>query len=145
MAEVVKSVLVEYTPEQMFELIDAVERYPEFLPWCGGASVAHRDERTTLATININYHGVRQSFTTENLKDAGRLMQMKLVEGPFKTLDGMWQFVPLSQAGCKVEFRLHYEFSSRLLERLVGRVFHYIANTLVEAFVRRAQAVYGNR
>jgi ribosome-associated toxin RatA of RatAB toxin-antitoxin module len=145
MAEVTKSVLVEYSPEQMFSLVDAVERYPEFLPWCGGASVAHRDEQITLATITINYHGVKQSFTTENRKEAGRLMQMKLVEGPFKTLDGVWKFVPLSQVGCKVEFRLHYEFSSKLLERLVGRVFNSIANTFVEAFVRRARAVYGTR
>jgi ribosome-associated toxin RatA of RatAB toxin-antitoxin module len=136
---------VEYTQDQMFSLVDAVERYPEFLPWCGGASIAYRDARRTLATININYRGIRQSFTTDNLKEDGRLIQMTLVEGPFKTLDGTWRFIPLTQTGCKVEFRLHYEFSNRLLERLIGPVFHYIANTFIEAFVRRAQAVYGSR
>jgi ribosome-associated toxin RatA of RatAB toxin-antitoxin module len=145
MAEIAKSVLVEYTPDEMFALVDAVERYPEFLPWCGGASVAYRDERKTLATIVIRYRGIRHGFTTENLKDKARLIRMKLVEGPFKTLDGAWSFIPLAQAGCKVELRLRYEFSSRMLERLVGGVFSYIADTMVEMFVRRARAVYGAR
>jgi ribosome-associated toxin RatA of RatAB toxin-antitoxin module len=144
-AEVAKSVLVEFTPEQMFSLVDAVERYPDFLPWCGGTSVSYRDEQKTLATININYHGIKQSFTTENLKAVNRAMHIRLVEGPFKSLDGAWAFRPLAQAGCKVEFSLRYEFSGKLIERLVGPPFSYIANSLVDAFVRRAQAVYGRR
>ena len=145
MAEIAKSVLVEYTPEQMFSLVDAVERYPEFLPWCGGASVAYRDDRRTLATIVIQYRGIRHGFTTENLKEAGRLIRMKLVEGPFKTLDGAWTFIPLAGAGCRVELVLHYEFASRILERLVGGVFGYIADTMVDKFVGRARAVYEAR
>ena len=145
MAEIAKSVLVEYTPDEMFSLVDAVERYPEFLPWCGGASVAYRDEGRTLATIVIQYRGIRHGFTTENLKEAGRLIRMKLVEGPFKTLDGAWTFIPLAGAGCRVELVLHYEFSSRIVERLVGGVFGYIADTMVDKFVRRARAVYGAR
>jgi ribosome-associated toxin RatA of RatAB toxin-antitoxin module len=144
-ADVAKSVLVAYTPEQMFSLVDAVERYPEFLPWCSGATVAHRDELSVLATISINYRGIRQSFTTANHKQAARSMRISLVHGPFKTLEGTWGFVPLAQAGCKVEFRLHYEFSGKLLERVVGPVFNYIAESLVDAFVKRAQAVYGAR
>ena len=145
MAEIAKSVLVEYTPEEMFSLVDAIERYPEFLPWCGGASVAYRDQRRTLATIVIRYRGIRHGFTTENQKEPGRLIQMKLVEGPFKTLDGAWAFIPLAGAGCRVELVLRYEFSSRILERLVGGVFGYIADTMVDKFVRRARAVYGAR
>lgn len=129
----------------MYSLVDAVECYPEFLPWCGGVSVAHHDEMRTLATININYRGIRQSFTTENLKGAAHCMRIRLVRGPFKTFDGTWMFVPLAQAGCKVEFRLHYEFASNLLERAVGPVFGYIADSLVDAFVKRARAVYGTR
>jgi len=143
--EVAKSVLVEFAPEQMFSLVDAVERYPDFLPWCGSASVAYRDERRTVATISIRYRGIRQSFTTENLKTADGTMHIRLVEGPFKQLDGTWVFRPLGRTGCKVEFALRYEFSSKLLERLVDPVFSYIANSLVDAFVRRAQAVYGRR
>ncbi|OGA40811.1 MAG: ubiquinone-binding protein [Betaproteobacteria bacterium RIFCSPLOWO2_12_FULL_62_13] len=142
MREVRKSVLVDFSPEQMFALVDAVERYPEFLPWCGGSGVKHRVEAKTHATIHINYRGIKRSFTTENLKEPGRSMRMKLVEGPFKTLDGAWRFIPLADRGCKVEFRLHYEFSSKTLERLIGPVFNYIASTFVEAFVRRAQSVY---
>ena len=145
MPEIIKTVLVEHSPEEMFALVDAVERYPEFLPWCGGASVSFRDDATTRATIQINYRGIRQSFTTANAKSAPHTMSVKLVEGPFRTLDGDWRFMPLQGGGCKIEFRLHYEFSSRILEKLVGPVFHYIANTMVDAFVRRAQGVYGNR
>ena len=144
MPEVTKSVLVEHAAQDMFTLVDAVERYPEFLPWCGGTSVAYRDERLTRATITINYRGIRQSFTTENAKTSPELMRVRLVEGPFRMLDGEWRFIAL-QGGCKVEFRLHYEFSSRILEKLVGPVFHYIANTMVDAFVRRADVLYGTR
>jgi ribosome-associated toxin RatA of RatAB toxin-antitoxin module len=145
MPEITKTVLVEHSPEQMFELVDAVERYPEFLPWCGGANVSHRDDVTTRATLHINYRGIRQSFTTENAKSPPQEMTVKLVEGPFRSLDGAWRFLPLRGGGCKIEFRLRYEFSSRILERLVGPVFNYIANTMVDAFVRRAEALYGTR
>lgn len=143
MPEVNKSVLVDFSPEQMFALVDAVERYPEFLPWCGGASVSYRDEHKTRATLAINYRGIRQSFTTENTKQPGQAISVRLVEGPFKTLDGNWRFVALADRGCKVELRLRYEFSSKLLAKLVGPVFGYIANTFIDAFVRRAGAIYG--
>jgi ribosome-associated toxin RatA of RatAB toxin-antitoxin module len=137
-----KSVLVAHSAQQMFTLVDGVEAYPEFLPWCDSAKVLHRDESRTRATISINYHGVRQSFTTENTKDPGRLMTIRLVEGPFRFLDGEWRFTALAEHACKIEFRLRYEFSSRLLGMLVGPVFTYIANTLVDAFVQRAEKVY---
>jgi ribosome-associated toxin RatA of RatAB toxin-antitoxin module len=144
-ADVVKTVLVGYTPEQMFTLVEAAERYPEFLPWCGAANVAYRDAERTLATLSIAYRGVRQSFTTEVRKQPWRSMHIGLVKGPFKALEGDWTFIPLAQAGCRIDFRMHYEFSSRLLERLVGPVFNYIANSLVDAFVKRARTVYGPR
>ena len=138
-----KSVLVSHSAQQMFALVDAVEAYPEFLPWCDGAAVIHRDETRTRATIYINYLGVKQSFTTENAKDAPQLMSIRLVEGPFRVLEGEWRFTALAERACKIEFRLSYEFSSRILEMIVGRVFTYIANTLVDAFVERADKVYG--
>jgi ribosome-associated toxin RatA of RatAB toxin-antitoxin module len=145
MPEITKSVLVEYSPEEMFTLVDGVERYPEFLPWCGSSSVSYRDDHTTRATIHINYRGIKQSFTTENAKESARSMAVRLVEGPFKILDGTWGFTPLAGHGCKIEFRLHYEFSSWVLEKMVGPVFNYIANTMVDAFVRRAETIYGIR
>lgn len=143
MPDVKKSVLVEFSADEMFALVDAVERYPEFLPWCGGATVSDRNEHMTRATIDINFRGIRQSFTTENTKEPGRSMHMRLVEGPFRTLDGRWRFVPLAHRGCKVELRLKYEFSTKILEKLVGPVFNHIANTLVDAFVQRARGVHG--
>lgn len=143
MPEVNRSVLVSHTPEQMFALVDAVERYPEFLPWCGGASVSFRDETRTRATLNISYRGIKQSFTTENTKRAPAEMQMHLVEGPFRELDGQWRFTALGGRGCKVEFRLRYEFSSRLLGKFLGPVFGFIADSFVEAFVKRAEQLHG--
>src|SRR5262245_15564051 len=118
----------------MFALIDAVERYPEFLPWYSATKVNHRDETTTRATLNINYHGIKQSFTTENEKRPPQEMRIRLVEGPFRTLEGEWRLTALGEQGCKVEFRLSYEFSGRVLAKLIGPVFDYIASTLVDAF-----------
>ena len=143
MPEVSRSVLVGFTPEQMFGLVDAVEEYPRFLPWCGGATVLHRDEHLTRAALLINYHGIRQGFTTENAKREPVEMLIRLVEGPFRSLDGSWRFTGLAGRGCKVELNLRYEFSSRILEKLVGPVFNHIADTLVDAFARRAEQIYG--
>ena len=143
MAEVNKSVLVAHSAPRMFVLVDAVEKYPEFLPWCGGTELIFRDAQVTRATIHINFHGIRQSFSTENAKSEPRWMLIKLIEGPFKTLEGGWRFTDLGNNGCKIEFNLRYEFSSRLLEKLVGPVFGHIANSLVDAFIKRAQSIYG--
>ena len=143
MPAVAKSVLVAHSARQMFELVDAVETYPEFLPWCDGARVIHRDETSTRATLQINYHGIRQSFTTENTKEEQHGMTVRLVEGPFRTLDGEWRFTALAPEACRVDFRLRYEFSSRLLATLVGPVFGYIADTMVDAFVKRAEKLHG--
>jgi ribosome-associated toxin RatA of RatAB toxin-antitoxin module len=143
MREVKRSVLVPFTPAQMFSLVDKVEDYPRFMPWCGGTTLIHRDEHSTRATIRINYHGIKHAFTTENAKRAPAEMVIRLVAGPFRRLDGVWRFIELSGRGCKIEFSLQYEFSNKLLEKLVGRVFNHIANTFVDAFVRRAEQVYG--
>ena len=143
MAQVIKSVLVAHSAQRMFELVDAVEKYPEFLPWCGGSACNFRDDRITRATLHINYRGIRQSFSTENVKTPPALMQIRLIEGPFRTLEGSWRFTDLNGRGCKVELSLQYEFSSRLLEKLIGPVFGYIANSMVDAFVKRAQSIYG--
>ena len=143
MPEVVRSVIVGRSPAEMFALVDAVEDYPQFLPWCGAATVLHRDETVTRATIRIDYHGVRQSFTTENLKRPPGEMAIRLVEGPFRRLEGAWRFAALGGQGCKIELRLTYEFKGRVLERLLGPVFDYIAGSLVDSFVKRAEARRG--
>lgn len=145
MALVEKTVLVEYSAPQMYALVDDVAHYPAFLPWCGGGEVLRRDGDTVQAAVTIDFRGIKQRFATENRLHPPELIEMKLVEGPFRHLDGSWRFKALGPEACKVEFRLHYEFSSKLLEKLIGPVFHYIANTFVEAFVKRAAQIYGPR
>ena len=145
MAEIEKTALVEFSAEQMFKLVDTVEDYADFLPWCGGTSVDHQDDKVAHATVKIDYHHVKHSFTTENTRHEPDLIEMTLLDGPFEHLDGHWRFIPLSDSACKIEFRLHYTFSHKLLEKLVGPVFYMIANSFVEAFIDRAEKVYGNK
>jgi ribosome-associated toxin RatA of RatAB toxin-antitoxin module len=143
MAVVHKSVFLGYSAEQMFALVERVEDYPKFLPWCGGVEVQQREENKLVATISIHYHGVRQTFTTENVNTPPTSIKITLKEGPFKHLDGTWTFKPLRADACKVDLDLHYEFSSRLLEQIIGPVFNMIANSFVDSFCKRAEAVYG--
>ncbi|MBI5918151.1 MAG: type II toxin-antitoxin system RatA family toxin [Nitrosomonadales bacterium] len=142
MALVEKTVLVPYSCAQMFALVDGVERYPEFLPWCGGSSVDSIEGDVVQASVQIDYHGIKQGFSTENARQPPFLIDMTLRDGPFQHLDGEWRFIPLSDSACKIQFRLSYEFSQKLLEKLVGPVFHHIANTFVDAFVHRAEKIY---
>lgn len=142
MATVKKVVLIEFTPQQMFELVDQVEDYPQFLPWCGGTELLARNGQITAARLHINYHGIKAHFSTENEKQPPLRMDIRLKDGPFRQLDGMWRFTPLGEMACKVEFELHYEFASKLLEKVVGPVFSHIANTFVESFVKRAEHIY---
>jgi ribosome-associated toxin RatA of RatAB toxin-antitoxin module len=143
MAVVHKTVLIGYSAEQMFTLVDRVEDYPQFLPWCGGVEVRDRENNKLIAKININYHGLKQSFTTENVNAPPHAMTMKLVEGPFKQFGASWKFNPLRADACKIEFDMHYEFSNRLFESVIGPVFSMIANSFVDSFCKRAEAVYG--
>lgn len=143
MALVEKSVLIEYSAQQMFGLVDGVEDYPQFLPWCSSTELKFRDGLKTVATLHINYHSVKSHFTTENDKQVPAWMNIRLVDGPFRRLEGRWQFKPLADNACKIEFTLSYEFSSKLFEKIIGPVFNHIANTFVDAFVKRAAQVYG--
>jgi len=145
MAMVKKSVLIEHSSQRMFDLVDRVEDYPQFLPWCSQTHCEFRDERRTVATLHINYRSVRSHFTTANDKESPLWMKITLVDGPFRRLDGLWRFKPLTAAACKIEFQLSYEFSSRMFEKVIGPVFSQIANTFVEAFVRRADELHGPR
>ena len=140
--KVSRSALVHFSAARMFGLVDDIEQYPRFLPWCSGTTVILRNPEVTRATINISYRGIRQGFTTENQKQFPNRMVMKLVEGPFRILDGEWRFTPLGDEACNIDFQLHYEFSSALLERLVGPVFGYIAGTMVDAFLKRAEQLH---
>lgn len=142
MTAVNRSALVRYSALQMFALVADIESYPRFLPWCERAAVSVREPGRTVATPHINFHGLRRQFTTANTSEPGVRIGMKLVAGPFRSLDGNWRFTALDADACKVEFDLQYRFSSHLLEKAAGPVFHRIANSLVEAFVRRARETY---
>lgn len=137
-----KSVLVPYSTAQMYALVEDIERYPEFLPWCGGARIERESERVVEATLVIRYGGVRQSFTTRNTSVAGQRIEMALKDGPFEQLEGTWRFTRLRADACKVELELAYRFAGPVLEGLIGGVFDSIANSLVDSFARRAQALY---
>ena len=143
MAVVHKTVFLGYSAEQMFDLVAKVDDYPKFLPWCGAVNVLERSEDRLVACLGINFHGVKHSFTTSNVHHRPTQMTMKLVDGPFKVMDGLWSFKPLRADACKVEFDLRYEFSSMLLEQLIGPVFGMIANNMVDSFCKRAETVYG--
>jgi ribosome-associated toxin RatA of RatAB toxin-antitoxin module len=129
----------------MYELVADIERYPEFLPWCDQAQIVSQDELGVVAKIGIAFGGIHQSFTTLNQNQPDREVHMQLVNGPFSALDGHWLFLPVgteSQRACKVELTLNYGFSNATLGKLVGPVFDRIANSLVDAFVKRADQVY---
>jgi ribosome-associated toxin RatA of RatAB toxin-antitoxin module len=144
MNKVEKTVLVMHSAEQMFALVDAVEDYPKFLPWCGGADLLERTETSTSATLHINYHGIKQSFATKNSKIKPDFMEIKLQNGPFKHLEGEWRFIALTPAACKIEFKLNYVFANLILEKMIAPVFSHIANTFVDGFVTRADKIYAN-
>jgi ribosome-associated toxin RatA of RatAB toxin-antitoxin module len=139
-----KKVLVAHTPAQMFALVDDVEHYPRFLPWCGKAEVTERGDGRQVASLTIDYLKIRQRFTTCNTVEADRSIEMNLVDGPFEMLRGNWLFIPLGEIGCKIEFSLRYQFSSSLLEKVIGPVFGHISASLVDAFIKEADRIYGD-
>ena len=138
-----KSALVPFSDQQMFDLVKDVARYPEFLPWCSAAECLSDDGHKVCGRIEVSRIGIHQAFTTCNAYDAPRHMSIELVEGPFKSLHGAWEFVPLREDACKVMLRLEFEFSGHLINAAFGKVFQQIANTLVESFCKRAREVYG--
>jgi ribosome-associated toxin RatA of RatAB toxin-antitoxin module len=142
MAQVEKTVLVMHSCAQMFGLVDDVLQYPTFLPWCGGVDLHERNEAVTSATLHINYHGIKQHFTTVNTKQFPSHMDITLKDGPFKHLEGRWHFIALREDACKIEFKLSYEFSSMFLEKMIAPVFSHIANTFVDSFVLQAGKIY---
>ncbi|SAI71134.1 cyclase [Bordetella ansorpii] len=143
MHTVQRSVLVPYSAAQMFDLVADVEKYPEFMPWCGGTEVQSRDEHGMQASIMISLAGLKQRFTTRNTHDYPHRINLELVDGPFSRLVGNWQFQPLADDACKVLFTLEYAFSNRALEMVVGPVFNRIATSFIDSFTKRAQTKYG--
>ena len=140
-----RSALVPYTQDEMFALVSDVDSYPGFLPWCCGARTLARDGDQVDARIDFMVSGVKKSFTTHNRHVDHEAIEMALVDGPFSELKGRWEFVPLGADGCRISLHLEYDFSSRVVRLVTAPVFGQIANSLVDAFQKRAAQVYGER
>lgn len=143
MRNVKRSALVPHSAQQMFELVDDIEAYPEFLPWCNDATVQSRTADTVLATLELHKGTVSKHFTTKNTRREFESIDLTLVDGPFRHLDGGWRFRDIADNGCEVSLELDFEFDSRLIDLMFGGFFEDTLKALVEAFTRRASTVYG--
>jgi len=133
-----KQAIVFHNKERMFKLVDQVEEYPTFLPWCGETKVIVRNKDITRARIDIRFKGIKQSFTTENQKKYPDKMIINLVDGPFKKLEGEWRFIEIDKSSSRIELELNYEFKNFILEKLISPAFTVIANTFIDSFVTKA-------
>lgn len=143
MRRVNKSALVPYPAGQMYALVNDVERYPEFLPWCRGARVLSHTDSEMRASLDLARGGLHKTFTTRNALEPDRAITMTLENGPFRHLEGRWQFIELGAEGSKVTLDMEFEFAGMMLDLMAGPVFHEICNSLVDAFIRRAAELHG--
>lgn len=143
MTRISRQAIVPYTPMQMYDLVDGIEHYPEFLPWCQNAEVIERAPTQVKARLLLMKNGIKKSFATFNRLEPGKLIEINLLEGPFKSLSGAWRFHALSETSSKVSLDLEFEFSSRLIALALGRLFTQITDAMVDAFTLRARKVYG--
>ena len=139
-----RSALVTFTPEQMFDLVIDVERYPEFLPWVAAARLHERSEHELLASMEMQRGGVRERFSTRNAFVRPDYMTLALVQGPFRTLDGRWRFTPIGAAGTRIELEMRFEFANPVVSLLFGRAFEQSCSALIDAFIARARALHGS-
>lgn len=143
MTTISRSALVPHSAKVMFDLVNDVDRYHEFLPWCSDSGVLERNGDELKAYVTISKGGMSRSFTTRNRAQPGKMLEVRLVEGPFKRLDGYWRFQPLRDDASKVSLDLEFEFSNSIVRMAFGRVFDQVANRMVDSFVTRADALYG--
>ena len=145
MKRIARSAIVEHSAAQLCALVEDVEAYPSFLPWCRAAEVRERGPHGTVATLTVGIAGLNQAFTTRNESRPPAAIDMRLVQGPFRRFAAAWRFHDLSAHACRIEFSMEYEFASRTLARLLEPLFDKIADTMVDAFARRAAQVYAPR
>jgi ribosome-associated toxin RatA of RatAB toxin-antitoxin module len=143
MTAVHKSALVRYSARQMYDLVDDIAAYSEFLPWCGGSRILRREESLVEGEIQIAKGGINKSFATRNRLEIGSKIHMSLLDGPFKSLDGVWTFTPLRDDASKISLDLEFEISGKLATLAFGPVFNQICNTMVTSFTERAKSLYG--
>ena len=146
MTTITRSSLVMYSPDQMFDLVNDVEAYPSFLPLCRDSKIISKNDKVICATLDIAKGGIHHEFSTRNTLQHGESIRIELIDGPFRHLEGFWQFSPIGDnEGCRVQLDMDFEFSTRLLDLALGPVFTQISGSLVEAFCVRAREIYGTR
>ncbi len=143
MPSISRSALVMYSVEQMYQLINDVLAYPQFLPDCSNSKIISQDESSVTASLLVSKAGIKKWFTTKNTLVSNQKITLELVDGPFNKLQGHWLLTPLSDEACKVSLELEYEFSNRMFDLAFGRVFTHMTNNMVQAFTQRAKQVYG--
>ncbi|MBT4450244.1 MAG: type II toxin-antitoxin system RatA family toxin [Gammaproteobacteria bacterium] len=142
MAKINRSALMPFSAAQMYDIVNSVEKYPEFLPWCASSKVLSQSESTMEASILMKKGKLNHSFSTRNTLTANEIIHMQLIDGPFKSLSGDWLFTQLSDQASKIELHLNFEFSNRIVSLLIGPIFTQIADSLVDAFCQRAHQIY---
>ncbi len=143
MTTVQKSALVKYSAQQMIQLVEDIESYPEFLPWCSGSTILKRDGNIVEAELQIAKAGFNKSFSTRNRSEGTGKLFMTLLNGPFASLDGVWHFIPLREDASKISLDLQFEIQGKLANLAFGSVFNQICNTMVSSFTERARNIYG--
>ncbi len=140
--QIERSALVQHSAAQMFALVNDIDRYQEFLPWCGSSKVLSHEDNEMVASVEIAFKGIRKTFTTRNTLTEDARIDLALVDGPFSELGGAWEFKPLSDEACRISLSLGFGFSNKLVESLLGPVFKVIADSMVDSFCKRADEIY---
>lgn len=134
---------MKYSPEQMYALVNDVRSYPDFLPWCESSEIISETEDEVRATLCLAKGALKKSFTTCNRLQQNKMIEVRLVSGPFRHLEGFWRFEPIDNGGCRVSLDLEFEFANKLVSLAIGPIFHQIAGSMVGSFCRRAEELYG--
>ncbi|MBU2926274.1 type II toxin-antitoxin system RatA family toxin [Colwellia sp. 4_MG-2023] len=143
MPSISRSALVMYSVDQMFQLINDVLAYPQFLPDCSNSKIITEDDNSVTAALLVSKAGLNKWFTTKNTFISNQQVQLELVDGPFNKLYGRWLLTALSDDACKVSLELEYEFSNKMFDLAFGRIFNHLTNNMVQAFTQRAKDIYG--
>jgi len=145
MTRIHKNTFVPYSAEEMYALVNDIRAYPQFLPWCKGAEVVNETATRLQATVALEAGRVKQSFSTQNSMQPGRSIEMQLLEGPFRFMTGRWQFEPQADHRCMIDLNIEFEFKNKLLKLALSGTFNKVMDSMVEAFTRRAEQIYGKR
>lgn len=142
MTTINRSALVTFTTRQMFELVNSIEEYPRFLPWCRSSEIIHQTDTEIEASLEIAWSGIHKKFTTRNHLYPYERIDILLVHGPFRRLEGRWSFISYGEHGCKVNLDLEFELAGQVMDVIFQPIFNHIANSLVDAFCKRAADIY---